>query len=149
MRFRIEQTSAASPQQLYDVILDVERWPDWMGGVRGARWERQGAPGTGVGGVRRFDAAPGLSIREEILAGQPPGRHSYTILSGMPVKNHRGDVRFDDRPGGSQITWDISFDSRIPLLGGLLRRIMESIIAKSASALAVEGERRAGRGESV
>jgi hypothetical protein len=147
MLFRIEQTSAASPQQLYDVVLDVERWPDWMRGVRGARWEKHGAPGTGVGGVRRFVEAPGLSIREEILAGQPPGRHSYTILSGMPVKNHRGDVRFDHRPGGSQITWDVSFDSRIPLLGRILRRLMESTISKAASDLAVEAERRAGRGE--
>lgn len=143
MRFRIEQTSAASPQQLYDVLLDVERWPDWMRGVRRAEWEKQGAPGSGVGGVRRF-GAPGLSIREEVLAGQPPGRHSYTILSGMPVKNHRGDVRIDDRPGGSQITWDVSFDSRIPLLGSLLRRMLESTIANGASALAVEAERRAG-----
>ena len=56
MRFRIEQTSAASPQQLYDVMLDVERWPDWMGGVRRAGWQKRGAPGTGVGGVRRFGA---------------------------------------------------------------------------------------------
>jgi uncharacterized protein YndB with AHSA1/START domain len=79
VRFRIEQTSAASPQQLYDVILDVERWPDWMGGVRRAGREKQGAPRTGVGGVRRF-GAPGLFIREEILAGQPPKHHSYTIL---------------------------------------------------------------------
>jgi hypothetical protein len=146
VRFRIEQTSGASPQQLYDVLLDVERWPDWMRGVRRAEWEKQGAPGSGVGGVRRF-GAPGLSIREEVLAGQPPGRHSYTILSGMPVKNHRGDVRIDDRPGGSQITWDVSFDSRIPLLGSLLRRMLESTIANGASALAVEAERRAGCGE--
>jgi hypothetical protein len=56
VRFRIEQTSAASPQQLYDVMLDVERWPDWMGGVRRAGWQKRGAPGTGVGGVRRFGA---------------------------------------------------------------------------------------------
>jgi uncharacterized membrane protein len=145
VRFRIEQRSAASPQQLYEVILDVERWPDWMGGVRRAKWEKQGAPGTGVGGVRRF-GAPGLSIREEILAGEPPTHHSYTILSGMPVKNHRGDVRFDDRPGGSRIIWDVTFDSRIPLLGGILRRMLQSTITKGAAALAVEAERRAGRG---
>jgi hypothetical protein len=64
----------------------------------------------------------------------------------MPVKNHRGEVRFEDRPGGSQITWDVSFDSRIPLSGGILRRMLQSTITKSAVALAVEAERRARRG---
>lgn len=146
MRFQIAQTSAASPQQIYDVLLDVERWPDWMGGVRTAGWEKLGAPGTGVGGVRRFGGR-GPSIREEILAGQSPGHHVYAMLSGAPVKNYRGEVRIDDRSGGSLITWNVSFDSRIPVLGSLLRRIMKSTITKGASDLAAEAERRAGRGE--
>ena len=145
MYFRIEQTSAASPLQVYDVIQDLERWPDWMKGIRKAGWEKRGAPGTGVGGVRRL-GAPGLSIREEILAGTPPGHHSYTMLSGMPVKNHRGDIRIEGRPGGSRITWYVSFDSRIPLLGGLLRRIIKSTITNGAAGLAAEAERRADRG---
>jgi hypothetical protein len=144
VRFRIEQASAAPPQQLYDVLLDVERWPDWMPGVRGAEWEKRGAPGTDVGGVRRF-GAPGLTIREEILAGQPPNHHSYTIISGLPVMNHRGDVGIVERPGGSQDTWDVTFESRIPLLGNLLRRMLKSTIRKGASALAIEAERRADR----
>jgi hypothetical protein len=144
VRFRIEQASAATPQQLYDVLLDIERWPNWMPGVRRADWEKRGAPGTEVGGVRRF-GAPGLSIREEVLSGQPPGHQSYAIISGLPVKSHRGDVRIVDRPGGSQVTWDVMFESRIPLLGNLLRRMLESTIRKGASARAIEAERRAGR----
>ena len=144
MRFRIEQASAATPQQLYDVLHDIEHWPDWMPGVRQAEWEKRGAPGTDVGGVRRF-GAPGLSIREEVLAAQPSGHQSYSIISGLPVKNHRGDVRIVDRPGGSQLHWEVAFESRIPLLGSFLRRMLESTIRKGASALAIEAERRAGR----
>jgi hypothetical protein len=144
VRFRIEQASAATPQQLYDVLLDIERWPDWMPGVRRAEWEKRGAPGTEVGGVRRF-GAPGLTIREEVLAAQPPGHQSYSIISGLPVKNHRGDVRIVDRAGGSQVHWDVTFESRLPLLGNLLRHILESTIRKGASALAIEAERRAAR----
>jgi carbon monoxide dehydrogenase subunit G len=144
VRFRIEQTSAATPQQLYEVLLDIEHWPDWMPGVRRAEWEKRGAPGTEVGGVRRF-GAPGLAIREEVLSGQPPGHQSYSIISGLPVKNHRGDVRIVDRPGGSQVNWDVAFESRIPLLGSFLRLILESTIRKGASALAIEAERRVGR----
>ncbi|HEX7823316.1 MAG TPA: SRPBCC family protein [Mycobacterium sp.] len=146
VRFQIVQESAASPQQIYDVLLDVERWPEWMDGVRRAGWEKRGAPGTGVGGVRRF-SGHGRFIRERILAGQSPGHHVYTMLSGAPVKNYRGEVDIDYRSGGSLITWNVSFDSRIPLLGSLIRRIVKSTITKGASDLAVEAERRAGRGK--
>ncbi|HEX7826400.1 MAG TPA: SRPBCC family protein [Mycobacterium sp.] len=148
VRFRIAQSTAASPRQLYDVLLDVERWPEWMSGVRTAGWEKQGAPGTGVGGVRRFGGRR-RSVREEIVDGQSPAHHAYTMLSGAPVRNYRGDVPIDDRPGGSLITWDVSFDSRIPLFGKLLRRMLKLTIAKGALNLSTEAERRAGRGERV
>lgn len=38
-------------------------------------------------------------------AGQSPAHDAYTMLSGAPVRNYRGDVL---------ITWEVSFDSRIP-----------------------------------
>jgi carbon monoxide dehydrogenase subunit G len=145
LHYRIERTSAATPQQIYDVLLDVERWPQWMPGVRTAGWERRGASGSGVGGIRRF-GAPGMSAREEIVAGEPARHQSYTALSGLPVKDYRADVYLDERPGGSQITWEATFDSRIPLVGKVLQRIMRSTIGRAADALAKEAERRAKRG---
>ena len=142
LHYRIERTCAATPQQVYDVLLDVERWPDWMPGVRTAGWERHGAPGSGVGGIRRF-GAPGMSAREEIVAAEPGRHQSYTALSGLPVKDYRADVYLDERPGGSQITWKASFDSRIPLMCRVLQLVMRSTITRAAAALANEAERRA------
>jgi uncharacterized protein YndB with AHSA1/START domain len=142
LHYRIERTCAASPQQVYDVLLDVERWPDWMPGVRTAGWERRVAPDSGVGGIRRF-GAPGVSAREEIVAAEAPRHQSYTALSGLPVKDYRADIYLDDRPGGSQITWEASFDSRMPLVGSALQWVMRSAISRTAAALANEAERRA------
>jgi hypothetical protein len=142
LHYRIEQPCAAPQQVIYDVLLDVERWPDWMPGVRAATWERPGTTGTGVGGIRRF-GMPGLTVREEIVDGEPPHHQSYILLSGMPVKTYRADVYFDDRPSGSLITWEATFDSRIPGLGALVRVVARSGIAKTAAALAREAERQA------
>jgi hypothetical protein len=67
-------------------------------------------------------------------------------LSGLPVKDYRADIYLDERPGGSQITWEANFDSRISLVGKALQFMMRSTITRAAAALAKEAERRATHG---
>lgn len=64
---RVEQLSHAKPVAVYDVLVDIERWPDWMPTVSATSWETRGEPDTGVGGVRRIAAA--LAEEAERLPG--------------------------------------------------------------------------------
>ena len=43
---RVEQLSSATPAEIYDRLMDVERWSDWMPTVSAASWERRGEPNT-------------------------------------------------------------------------------------------------------
>ena len=46
---RVEQLSSAKPEAIYDSLMDVERWPEFMPTVSAASWERRGEPDTGEG----------------------------------------------------------------------------------------------------
>jgi len=103
--YRVEQPSNADPAVVYDVLMDVERWPDFMPTVSAAAWERCGAPDTGEGGIRRLRMGV-LTVREQIIGGTRPHRQTYTMLSnsGLPViGDYTAEIYIDARPNGCLI----------------------------------------------
>jgi Polyketide cyclase / dehydrase and lipid transport len=143
--YRIEQPSTATPVAVYDTLIDVERWPDWVPSLVAASWERRGAPDTGEGGIRRTRSrmlgAP-LTLREEILGGTRPHHHSYKLLShALGLNNYRAEVHVEEQPNGCLITWTGTFSPLIPGLGKPLQIFTRSHIKRLAAALAREAQR--------
>ena len=114
---RVEQPSTATPASVYDVLMDLDRWSDFMPGVSAASWEVRGAPDTGVGGVRRMRLVLGVT-RDHIVDGTRPHHHAYaaTFPWYVPLKDYRGEIGIEDRPNGSVIVWTASCTPRIPAL---------------------------------
>jgi hypothetical protein len=139
---RFERACAAPPEVVYDVLIDVERWPGWLSGARSAGWEKSDISGTRVGAVRRI-AVSGLTMREEILIDDGPHHHAYRIVSGIPVTDHRADVHIHEQAGGSLIVWRATFRSRIPLAGPLLWLLLRASMPRMAFDLARAAEHRA------
>jgi Polyketide cyclase / dehydrase and lipid transport len=138
---RVEQPSTATPASIYDVLMDVERWSDFMPGVSAASWEVPGAPDTGIGGVRRMRLVLGVT-RDRITDGTRPHHQTYAAAFPwyVPFKDYRGDIRIEDRPNGSLIVWTVSCALRIPGRRNLNKSLQKSY-ARSAEALAREAER--------
>jgi hypothetical protein len=139
---RVEQPSTATPASVYDVLMDLDRWPDFMPGVAAASWKVQGAPDTGVGGIRRMRLVLGVT-HDHIVDGTRPHHQAYAAAFPwyVPFKDYRGDVRIEDRPNGSLIVWTVSCTSRIPGRRNLNRSLQKSY-ARLAAALAQEAEHR-------
>lgn len=139
---RVEQLSRAKPAAVYDVLMDVERWPDFLPTVSAASWERHGEPDTAIGGVRRMRIGHSV-IRDTVVDGTRPHHHAYVASFPWytPLKDYRGDIRIEERPDGSLIIWTVTFLPRIP---GLPKKLMKARIEASykrlASALAHEAE---------
>jgi hypothetical protein len=140
---RVEQPSTATPASVYDVLMDLDRWPDFMPGVSAASWEVRGAPDTGVGGIRRMRLVLGVT-RDRIVDGARPHHHAYaaTFPWYVPLKDYRGDIRIEDQPNGSLIVWTALCTPRIPVFRNL-NQSMERSYARLAAALAQEAERTA------
>src|SRR5262245_29805534 len=125
---RVEQSCSAKADVVYDVLMDFDRWANWLPTVSAATWERRGDPETGKGGVRRVRF--GLSVaRDEIVAAVRPHHHAYIAGLGwyMPIKDYRGDVRIDDRQDGSVIVWTASCVSRILGLNKLFGAVLQAM----------------------
>lgn len=140
---RAEQLTNAKPEVVYDVLMDFERWSDWMPTVSAASWELPGAPETGVGGIRRVRV--GFSVtHDRIVAGTRPHHHAYEVALPwyVPLKDYRGDVRIEERPNGSFIVWTTTCKPRIPLLGKRIQSNLDATYPRLVAALAREAEHR-------
>jgi hypothetical protein len=49
MSCQVKHLTTAEPVAVYDLLMDVERWSDWMPTVSAASWEQPGDPDTGLG----------------------------------------------------------------------------------------------------
>ena len=138
---RVEQLSSAKPAAVYDVLMDFERWSDWMPTVSDASWEQRGAPDTGVGGIRRVRVGSSVT-HDRIVDGTKPYHHAYEV--GLPwfapLKDYGGDVRIEDQPGGSLIVWTATWTSRVPGLRRLSQSRLHATYTRIVAALAHEAE---------
>lgn len=92
--------------------IPVRRVVDGQGGV------------NGVGSVRRMGLWP--AQMEETVTGIVPNQSiNYRISKGgAPLKNHSGSLRFSSTGQGSRVVWTISYDSSLPIVGGVVRQVL-------------------------
>jgi uncharacterized protein YndB with AHSA1/START domain len=110
-------TVPASPDQVWEVLSDHEGMTHWGPGLSVTLRAEGAADRNGVGAVRVIAArGPAPSIVEEVTAFEPGRRLGYRALSGVPLRNYRGDVVLREVPGGTEISYTVSADQRVPLV---------------------------------
>jgi uncharacterized protein YndB with AHSA1/START domain len=133
---------AAPPEVVFDVLTDHRRYPE-ITALRRAELEREGEPEPdGVGAIRVLGVA-GPPMREEVLAYERPYRFSYTLLSGLPVRDHVGTVELEPKDGGTEITYAVKTTPTIPLAGPIFMAGLKKAIRDLTGGVAKESERRA------
>jgi len=136
----VSARSAAPVERVWALLANARGWPDWAP-LDAAELERAGAPAAdGVGAIRRFTQGK-TTMRECIVAFEPPHWLAYQLVSGLPVRNYRGDVTLAATPdGATTIRWQISYEPLIPGTGWLVRRRLEPFIGDVAQRLARRAE---------
>jgi hypothetical protein len=140
--FEVSARSHAKPEQIYALLADATAWPRWAGPIIGTGvWEREGDPPPGgVGAIRKLGRRPVFG-REEIVVADAPTHHSYTMLSGQPVRNYRADVHLTPDGDGTLITWSAEFDPRIPGTGAVMTAVFRRLLGGFARRVAAYAER--------
>ncbi len=97
--FKVTRVANAPRESVWALVADGARWKDWAGVIKSSL-EREGEPPPdGVGAIRRLGPPPFRS-REEVVVWEPPSHLGYVILSGMPVRNYRADIKLTERIDG-------------------------------------------------
>jgi hypothetical protein len=134
--------SSSDPATVFAVVKDRSAWPSFTS-VKSFELERPGDDEPfGQGSIGRLKSGP-LTAREQIVGYIPNRRISYVLLSGIPVRQYRGDVEFAPDGVGTSIHWRASLSPSVPGTGWLLRRLLGAAISGLVGELAAEADRRA------
>lgn len=134
---------AAPPEIVFDVLTDHRRYTE-ITPLRKAELEREGEPEpNGVGAIRVLSAMPGPPMREEVLAYERPYRFSYTLLSGLPLRDHIGTVELSPSEGGTEITYAVKTTPTIPIAAPVIMAVLKKAIRDLIGGVGKESERRA------
>lgn len=135
----------APPETVFDVLTDHRLYAE-LTPLRKAELEREGdADVNGVGAIRRLTAV-GPPMREEVIAFDRPGRFSYKVLSGLPVRDHVGTVSLEANGAGTKVTYAVRTTPTVPVAGGLVVVAVRRAISQLLNGVSAEAERRAAAG---
>ena len=143
IEFTLTRMSTASIETLFDVMTDHRGLADttWM--FRRTTLEREGTPApNGVGAIRRL-LAIGPPFIEEIVEYDRPTRWAYTLLSGLPIRDHLGTIDLCEVGTGTEVSWRLQGALKIPGVDRLIRPVFERFIDELLKGAIATAERRA------
>jgi uncharacterized protein YndB with AHSA1/START domain len=111
--------ASAAPEVVWDLVADASSYSQW------GAWSASGYsdPGDlaheGVGAVRWFRFGRTITV-ERVLTAERPRRLTYTVVSGIPVRNYLAEVTLAPHGEGTRIHWAADWDAT--LLGRIVHR---------------------------
>lgn len=126
---------AAKPAEVLDVIADFESYPEWTGAVRSAEvlvedeqgWAEQVAFTLDAGAIKDSYV---LAYTWDV-SQKGTGTVSWHLVEGNVLKAMDGAYRLSTVRGRTQVTYELTVEVRMPMLG-MLRRKAEKMIIDTA-----------------
>ena len=124
MRHHLTRRLPYAPRQLFELVGDVERYPEFVPWVTRLRTSNRRPDGEGI---TRLDAEAevGFSIIHErfstaVRLDEPALAIDVDLISG-PFRRLHNRWRFKDHPRGAELSFEIDFEFKSRLLDTLLR----------------------------
>ena len=138
----VERTIKAPIEKVFDLLADHANYKQFPG-VTGSVLLKEGAPErNGAGAVRRIETPKGW-FEETITAFERPKRFDYRITkTSLPLEHQGGSVRCESTAEGTRVTWTSVVRVKVPVIGGLLTRIVAPTLGKAFGSMLKEVDRR-------
>jgi hypothetical protein len=81
----------------------------------------------GAGSIRRIKPWFGPAYEEKILSVEPGRLIEYTAIKGTPFNHHHGSYLVEPEGAGTRFTFHLDFSCALPLLGRVIRSVLEPI----------------------
>ena len=133
VRIEARAESSATPADVFAVLADHERWPEWFPSVRKVTVL---GPAAGVGARRRV-TIPGASVDEEFIIWEPGVRWSFTGYVAKPgfTRSLVEDCTLRElASGGTAISYTMYLDPP-PLLRPLVKALSGRLAANTTKAM--------------
>ena len=129
-------------EKVFDLLSDHANYKANFG-VKESRLLKDGKPDrNGLGAVRYIDAGI-MQFEEEVTVYDRPRRFDYLITKcSAPLEHEGGSLRFEAIGGGTLVTWTSTMRMKVPLLGGLLTRILAAKIGQAFGSMLKQTEQR-------
>jgi uncharacterized protein YndB with AHSA1/START domain len=139
--FTLTREIGAPPETVFAVLTDHRKYSE-LTPVRKSVLEREGeADVNGVGAIRKLTVV-GPPMREEVIAFEAPSRFSYTVLSGLPVRDHVGTVELTADGKGTKMVYAVRTQPTLPVVGFAVVAGIKQAIKGLIDGVAKESERR-------
>lgn len=125
-------TVAAPAADIMAVIADLEAYPEWTASVRQVEiltvYEDDGRPGEA-----RFvlDAGPVKDTYTLSYEWDDDREVRWSLVEGKLIKAMEGSYSLEPTAGGTEVTYQLTVDVAIPMLG-LMKRKAEKVIIDTA-----------------
>jgi uncharacterized protein YndB with AHSA1/START domain len=138
----VTRTINAPIEKVFDLLADHANYKANFG-VKESKLLKEGKPDrNGLGAVRYIDAGI-MRFEEEITHYERPRRYDYLITKcSAPLEHQGGSIRFESAGNATRVTWTSTMRMRVPIVGGLLSRVLASKIGQAFGSMLKETERR-------
>jgi ribosome-associated toxin RatA of RatAB toxin-antitoxin module len=128
------QRSARVPhttEQMFDLVNDVERYPEFLHWCRGARVDLvQGSTIEATLDIGVLGFHQSFRTRNTL---QRPERIGIDLVSG-PFRRLRGEWRFVTAPGGADVSLTLTFEVTLSPFGIVFAKVFEELAASQMTA---------------
>lgn len=126
---RQEATIAASPEDLWAVLVDFARYPSWARDLKHVEVLERDDEGRGVEVLFRA-AAMGRSTTYVLRYDHTdaPNRLPWRFVRGDIMRRLDGEYRFEAVDGGTNVVYELEVELIIPLPGFVKRRAEHKIM---------------------
>ncbi|MEN3583641.1 MULTISPECIES: SRPBCC family protein [unclassified Streptomyces] len=128
-------TIEAAPADVMAVIADFGRYPEWTGEVKQA--EVLGADAQGRAERVRLVMDAGAIKDDQTLAYTWTGDRevSWTLVKSQMLRSLDGAYLLRSAGGGTEVTYRLTVDVKIPMLGMIKRKAEKVIIDRALAGL--------------
>lgn len=134
-RIEIRKTFPFPVSKLFAYLSEHENLSTLFAPARVSRVREGDDAPNGTGSVRRLSLPLGAPFEETVTLYQPNQRIEYTVTKGSPIRNHKGVMVFEDNGDGASLHYTIVFEGKFPLIGPLIRPVLERGIRRGLNQL--------------
>jgi len=133
-----------TPEQLFDLVADIERYPDFLPWCVGARIRERSANQV------KADLAIGFKMYRErftsVVQLAPPGRIHVTYSDG-PFRYLQNDWKFDAGPnGGCIVDFYVDFEFKSKILQRVIEVLFNEAVRRMVAAFEIRARQLYGAG---